>query len=79
MASISLRIDDELKVRSYAVLDKMGITASEALRLTLEYIADNESLPFSPAMLSDEDDDLVEIVKERLRNPVLVQVSLGEL
>ena len=45
MGSINLRIDDELKARSYAALEKMGVTPSEALRLMLEYIADNERLP----------------------------------
>ena len=50
-------------------LKKMGVTPSEALRLMLEYIADNERLPFKQTLLSDEDAELVEIVKERLRNP----------
>lgn len=30
MGSINLRIDDELKARSYAALEKMGVTPSEA-------------------------------------------------
>lgn len=45
MGSINLP-GDELKARSYAALEKMGVTPSEALRLMLEYIADNERLPF---------------------------------
>lgn len=76
MGSINLRIDDELKARSYAALEKMGVTPSEALRLMLEYIADNERLPFKQTLLSDEDAELVEIVKERLRNPKPVRVTL---
>lgn len=36
MGSINLRIDDELKARSYAALEKMGVTPSEALRLMLD-------------------------------------------
>ena len=79
MGSINLRIDDELKERSYAALEKMGATPSEALRLMLEYIADNERLPFKQTLLSDEDAELVEIVKERLRNPKPVRVTLDEL
>ncbi|HFF6558341.1 TPA: type II toxin-antitoxin system antitoxin RelB [Escherichia coli] len=79
MGSINLRIDDELKARSYAALEKMGVTPSEALRLMLEYIADNERLPFKQTLLSDEDTELVEIVKERLRNPKPVRVTLDEL
>ena len=77
MGSINLRIDDELKARS--ALEKMGVTPSEALRLMLEYIADNERLPFKQTLLSDEDAELVEIVKERLRNPKPVRVTLDEL
>ena len=76
MGSINLRIDDELKARSYAALEKMGVTPSEALRLMLEYIADNERLPFKQTLLSDEDAELVEIVKERLRNPKPVREQL---
>ncbi|HCR5940435.1 TPA: type II toxin-antitoxin system antitoxin RelB, partial [Shigella flexneri] len=54
-------------------------TPSEALRLMLGYIADNERLPFKQTLLSDEDAELVEIVKERLRNPKPVRVTLDEL
>lgn len=45
----------------------------------LEYIAENERLPFKQILLSDEDAELVEIVKERLRNPKPVRVTLDEL
>ena len=79
MGSINLRIDDELKARSDAANEKMGVTPSEALRLMLEYIADNERLPFKQTLLSDEDAELVEIVKERLCNPKPVRVTLDEL
>jgi RHH-type rel operon transcriptional repressor/antitoxin RelB len=58
---------------------KKWVTPSEALRLMLEYIADNERLPFKQTLLSDEDAELVEIVKERLRNPKPVRVTLDEL
>ncbi|EGD6300932.1 type II toxin-antitoxin system antitoxin, RelB/DinJ family [Escherichia coli] len=60
-------------------IEKMGVTPSEALRLMLEYIADNERLPFKQTLLSDEDAELVEIVKERLRKPKPVRVTLDEL
>ena len=58
---------------------KNGVTPSEALRLMLEYIAENERLPFKQTLLSDEDAELVEIVKERLRNPKPVRVTLDDL
>ena len=79
MRTFKLICTDELKARSYAALEKMGVTPSEALRLMLEYIADNERLPFKQTLLSDEDAELVEIVKERLRNPKPVRVTLDEL
>ena len=66
--------------RSYDYFLTSFVTCpSEALSLMLEYIADNERLPFKQTLLSDEDAELVEIVKERLRNPKPVRVTLDEL
>ena len=79
MGSISIRIDDDLKRRTFAALKKMGVTPSDALRLMLAYIADNERLPFKQTSLSDEDAALVDIVKERLRNPEPVRITLDKL
>lgn len=79
MGSITLRIDDELKARAYAALQKMGITPSEALRLMLEYIADNERLPFKQTLLSDEDAALVENVKKRRRGAGSRRLTLDDL
>ncbi|WP_263054637.1 type II toxin-antitoxin system RelB/DinJ family antitoxin [[Curtobacterium] plantarum] len=79
MGSISIRIDDDLKRRSFAALKKMGVTPSDALRLMLACIADNERLPFKQTSLSDEDAALIDIVKERLRNPEPVRVTLDKL
>jgi RHH-type transcriptional regulator, rel operon repressor / antitoxin RelB len=79
MGSINLRIDDDLKTRSFAALEKLGVTPSEALRQMLEYIADNGRLPFKQVLLSDEDAELLAIVKERLRDPKPVRVSLDDL
>lgn len=79
MGNVTFHIDDDLKRRSYAALKKLGITPSEALRLTLEYIAENERLPFKQTLLNDEDVELVEVVRERLRNPKPVRMTLGDL
>lgn len=79
MGNITLRIDDDLKARAYTALQKMGITPSEALRLMLEYIADNERLPFKQTLLSDEDAALVEIIKKRLRDPASRRLKLDDL
>ena len=79
MGTINLRIDDELKARSYAALEKLGVTPSDVLRQTLEYVADNGRLPFSQRVLSHEDIELLEVVRERLRDPKPVRVTLDDL
>lgn len=79
MGSINLRIDDELKMRSFAALSKLGVTPSEALRQMLEYVAENGRLPFKQTLLSDDDAELIEIVRERLRKPKPVRVELDDL
>lgn len=56
MASINIRIDDDLKQRSFAELEKLGVTPSELLRQTLQYVAERGKLPFKAALLSEEDE-----------------------
>ena len=79
MGTLNLRIDDELKAESFAELERLGITPSELLRQTLEYVVANKKLPFKKMYLSDEDAQLLEIVKERFNNPQSVKVSLDDL
>ncbi len=79
MATINIRIDDELKAQSYAALEELGVTPSDVLRQTLEYIAVNHKLPFQSVLMSDDDAKLLEVVKERLANPQRVKVSLDDL
>ena len=79
MASINIRIDDALKSRSFAELEKLGVSPSELLRQTLQYVADMRKLPFKPVLLTDEDAALMALVKERLAQPQRVKISLDEL
>ncbi|WP_426204722.1 type II toxin-antitoxin system RelB/DinJ family antitoxin [Pseudomonas sp. TWP3-1] len=79
MASINIRIDDELKRRSYAELEKLGITPSEFLRQSLQYVADRGKLPFKAALLSHEDEKLIGVVAERLAASQRVKVSWDDL
>ncbi|ABS48848.1 TPA: type II toxin-antitoxin system RelB/DinJ family antitoxin [Yersinia enterocolitica] len=79
MGNINIRIDDDLKDRSYAVLEKLGVTPSDLLRQTLEYVAQSGKLPFKSVLLTDEDQALVAVVRERLANPQPVRVSLDDL
>ncbi|MBO1895814.1 type II toxin-antitoxin system RelB/DinJ family antitoxin [Shewanella sp. BF02_Schw] len=80
MGTINIRVDDELKTRSYAALEKLGVTPSELLRQTLEYVAQRGVLPFKPVLLTDEDQALIELAKARLADPQPgVKVTLDDL
>jgi len=79
MTTINLRIDDELKARSFAELKKLGVTPSELLRQTLQYVADSGELPFKSVLLTDDDAELLAVARERLKKPQIVKVSLDEL
>jgi len=79
MASINIRIDDELKQRSFAELEKLGVTPSELLRQTLQYVAERGKLPFKTALISQEDEALIAVVSERLASPQRIKVSLGDI
>ncbi|ABS10509.1 MULTISPECIES: type II toxin-antitoxin system RelB/DinJ family antitoxin [Shewanella] len=80
MGTINIRIDDELKERSFAVLEKLGVSPSEALRQMLEYVATSGAMPFKPVLLTAEDEALISLVKERLASPRKgIEVSLDDL
>ena len=80
MGTISFRVDDDVKKRSYAALEKLGITPSELLRQTLEYVAQREALPFKSVLLTSEDEALINVAKARLAAPkVGVKTSLDTL
>jgi len=79
MGTITIRVDDTLKIEAYQALQELNITPSELLRQTLEYVATNHTLPFKPVLLSREDETLLEIARERLKKPQPVSVNLNEL
>ncbi len=80
MATINIRIDDELKTRAYQELDRLGVTPSELMRQALQYVAERGQLPFRPVVITEEEDEaLIAIVRERLATPQRVKVSLDDL
>ena len=76
MASINVRISDDLKARAYSELKKLGVTPSEFMRQTLEYVAERGELPFT---MNERDEALFEVVRERISTPQRVKVSLVDL
>lgn len=80
MATLNVRLDDNLKKEAYAVLEKLDITPTEAVRLFFQYIAENGRMPVKTVTISDSEEALVQIVRERLANPEKgVKVSLDDL
>jgi len=79
MASINIRIDDDLKARAYHELEKLGVTPSELMRQALQYVAERGQLPFKPVLMTGDDEALIATVCERLANPKRVKVSLDDL
>lgn len=79
MATINIRIDDNLKAKSYAALEELGVSPSDVLRQTLEYVAQNNRLPFQSVLVDDQDRELLAIAKQRLSAPQCIKVSLDDL
>lgn len=79
MASINVRVDDDLKNRAYRELERLGVTPSELMRQALQYVAERGQLPFRPILMTEADETLIDTVRERLAAPQRVKVSLDDL
>ncbi|WP_336213859.1 type II toxin-antitoxin system RelB/DinJ family antitoxin [Enterobacter sp. P82] len=80
MATLNVRLDDKLKNEAYAVLEKLNITPTEAVRLLFQYVAETGRMPVKTLTISDNEDELIQAVRERLANPQKgIKVSLDDL
>ena len=80
MATLNVRLDDKLKNEAYAVLEKLNITPTEAVRLLIKYVAETGRMPVKTVTISDGEDALIQTVRERLANPQKgIKVSLDDL
>ncbi|EOE6854779.1 type II toxin-antitoxin system RelB/DinJ family antitoxin [Cronobacter sakazakii] len=80
MATINVRLDDKLKNEAYAVLEKLGITPTEAVRLLFQYVAQNGRMPVKTLTVSDSEETLLRTVRERLADPQPgIRVDLDDL
>ncbi|WP_285425318.1 type II toxin-antitoxin system RelB/DinJ family antitoxin [Pseudomonas sp. efr-133-TYG-103a] len=78
-ASINVRIGEDLKIRAYRELERLGVTPSELLRQALQYVAERGQLPFKPVLMTDEDEALLATVRERLADPQRLKISMDDL
>lgn len=80
MATLNVRLDDQLKTEAYAVLEKLNITPTEAVRLLFQYVAENGRMPVKTVTVSDTEDELIKTVRARLADPQKsIKVSLDDL
>lgn len=68
-AAVSFRCDKQLKADTQEALDGLHVKLSDVLRDTMQYIAENKRLPVSRRVISDEDADLLDIVRRRAAKP----------
>ena len=68
MATVNFRVDEALKKKSYAVLKEQGIAPTEFFTNMLEYIANTGKLPVQKTLLSEEDAELLAIVRKRIND-----------
>ncbi|MBC8949387.1 MULTISPECIES: type II toxin-antitoxin system RelB/DinJ family antitoxin [Xenorhabdus] len=84
MSTIQIRVDEELKKNAYQAFEKLNLSPSDAMRLFLRYVAENEKLPFTEVSVmvseQDEDEDILDVVRERLKNPAKrIRVNIDEI
>ena len=81
MATVNFRVDETLKKKSYAVLKEQGIAPTEFFTNMLEYIANTGKLPVQKTLLSEEDAELLAIVRKRINDSkeMFEEVTLDDL
>lgn len=46
-SNFNIRLDDDLKARAFAVIERFGLTPTQAMRMFLTQIAETDSVPLS--------------------------------
>lgn len=69
MTAITFRVDEALKASAIKKLSAQGISLSDALRDTLAYIAETGRPPVTRQLVTEEDAELLRLVRERLADP----------
>ena len=44
-SNFNIRLDDDLKARAFAVIERFGLTPTQAMRMFLTQIAETDSVP----------------------------------
>lgn len=82
MASLQIRLDDDLKEKAQAVAADMGLELSSAIRVFLAQMVKENGLPFRPAndtFYSAKNQEELQISLDEMRAGNTVTRSLEEL
>jgi RHH-type rel operon transcriptional repressor/antitoxin RelB len=80
MATDNFREDEALTEKSYTILKEQGIAPTDFFTSILEYVATTGKLPVQKALLSEEDVELLALVRKRINEPEMFEeVTLDDL
>lgn len=81
MATVNFRVDAALKEKSYSILKQQGIAPTEFFINILEYVATTGKIPVQKALLTEEDSELLAIVRKRMSDPkeMFEEITLDDL
>ena len=64
MANLTVRIDEKLKADAESVLSKLGLTASDAIRIFFSQIRNTKGIPFELKLYDDPSAETVAAIKQ---------------
>ena len=81
MATVNFRVSDDLKEKSFLILKDNEISPTEFFTSVLEYIATTGKLPVQKALLSEEDIELLTVVRKRINDSkeMFEEITLDDL
>ena len=81
MATVNFRVSDDLKEKSFSVLKEQGIAPTDFFTSVLEYIVNTGKLPVKQVVVSEEDFELLALVRKRMNDPksMFEEISLDDL
>lgn len=76
-ASITVRLDDQLKAQAEAVLDELGVSSTQAITHLYLYLVQHERLPFRVRPVSESPEDVCRTLLQQVRvvRPLLSSVA----
>ncbi|MBQ8829446.1 MAG: type II toxin-antitoxin system RelB/DinJ family antitoxin [Burkholderiaceae bacterium] len=76
---VSFRISEQIKNTGKPILEAHGTTVSEFCQNVLAYVAETGKIPVKKAIISQEDEELIRIARERLQETGSIAVRLEDL